>query len=133
MATNASTQAALYLGSTNASLITETFDLSINVTTDTAEDTAHGDTWRTFIPTLSSFEMSMGKHYDDAAGGGQLQAWVIARTSLKFYLYPSRNTTSIYWYGTIYLGGGGMAMGLEDVIDSTFTAIPITAPTYVHA
>lgn len=133
MATNASTQAQVYLGVTNASPITETFDLSINVTTDTAEDTAHGDTWRTFIPTLSSFDMSISKHYDDAAGGGQLQAWVIARTALKFYLYPSRNTTSIYWYGTIYLGGGGMAMGLEDVIDSTFTAIPITAPTYVHA
>ncbi len=132
MATAASTQAQIYLGSTNASPITETFDLSIEVTTDTAEDTAHGDTWRTFIPTLSTFNLNIGKHFDDAAGGGQLQSWVNSRTVLKFYLYPVRTTTTIYWYGTVYLTGGGMAMGLEDVIDSQFQAVPISQPTYVH-
>lgn len=132
MATSISTDAQIYLGVTNASPITETFDLSIEVTTDTAEDTAHGDDWRTFIPTLSTFDLSIGKHFDDAVGGGQLQAWVIARTALRFYLYPNRNTTTIYWYGTIYLVGGGMTMGLEDIIDSTFTAVPISQPTYVH-
>lgn len=132
MATAASTQAQIYLGSTNASPITETFDLSIEVTTDTAEDSAHGDTWRTFIPTLSTFNLNIGKHFDDAAGGGQLQSWVNSRTSLKFYLYPIRTTTTIYWYGTVYLTGGGMAMGLEEVIDSQFQAVPISQPTYVH-
>jgi hypothetical protein len=132
MATAASTNAQLYLGVTNASPISETFDLSIEVTTDTAEDTAHGDTWRTFIPTLSSFEISIGAHLDFAASGGQLIAWVIARTTLKFYLYPDRNTATVYWYGTIRLGGGGMSLGLEDVVDTTFTGIPASVPAYNH-
>lgn len=132
MATAAGTNALLYLGVTNASPITETFDLSIETSTDTAEDTAHGDSWRTFIPTLSTFDMTIDKHLDLAAGGGQLQTWVIARTVLKYYLYPDRNTATVYWYGTCYLGGGGMAMGLEDVIDSNFTAIPISQPAYQH-
>ena len=132
MATAAGTNAILYLGVTNASPITETFDLSIETTTDTAEDSAHGDSWRTFIPTLSTFDMTIGKHLDLAASGGQLQAWVIARTALKYYLYPDRNTTTVYWYGTMYLGGGGMSMGLEDVIDSTFSSIPISQPSYQH-
>lgn len=132
MATSISTNAQIYLGVTNASPITETVDLSIEVTTDTAEDTSHGDSWRTFLTTLSTFDLSITKHHDDATGGGQLQAWVISRTVLKFYLYPNRNTTTIYWYGTLILGGGGMTMGLEDVIDSTFTGIPQSQPTYVH-
>jgi hypothetical protein len=130
--TAAGTNAILYLGSTNAAAIDETFNLSINVTTDTAEDTAHGDVWRTFIPTLSNFEMDIEKHYDFAAGGGAMQTWVNSRTALKFYLYPRRSDATIYWYGTMYLGGGGMSMGLEDVIDQTFSIIPITAPTLVH-
>jgi len=132
MATAASTNAQLYLGVTNASPIPETFDLSIETTTDTAEDTSHGDVWRTFIPTLSSFEISIGAHLYMAAGGGALTAWAIARTVLKFYLYPDRNTTTVYWHGSIRLGAGGTSLGLEDVIDNTFTGIPASVPAYVH-
>lgn len=132
MTTAASTNAQLYLGVTNASPVSETFDLSIDVSTDSAEDTAHGDTWRTFIPTLSSFEIAIGRHLDLAAGGGDLVAWAIARTTLKYYLYPDRNTTTVYWYGTIRLGSAGMPLGLEDVIDTNFTGIPASQPTYVH-
>jgi hypothetical protein len=132
MATKAGTNAIIYLGTTNASPITETVDLSIETTTDTAEDTAHGDVWRTFIPTLSTFDMSITKHFDSAAGGGQLQTWAINRTQLKYYLYPDRADSTVYWYGDVRIGGGGMSMGLEDVIDSQFTGIPAGQPTYVH-
>jgi hypothetical protein len=132
MATDVGTNAIIYLGTTNASPITETFDLSIETTTDFADDSAHGDVWRTFIPTLSTFEMTINKHFDNAASGGQLQTWVISRTVLKYYLYPNRTSSTIYWYGTCYLGGGGMSMTLEDVIDSTFQAQPISQPSYVH-
>ncbi len=130
--TAASTNAQLYLGVTNASPIDETFDLSIETSTDTAEDTAHGDTWRTFIPTLSTFDLTIDKHVDFATGGGAIQAWAIARTVLKYYLYPDRNTATVYWYGTVRVGGGGMSMGLEDVVDSNFVGIPVSQPTYVH-
>jgi hypothetical protein len=132
MATDVGTNAIIYLGTTNASPITETFDLSIETTTDFADDSAHGDVWRTFIPTLSTFEMTINKHFDNAASGGALQAFVINRSVLKYYLYPNRTSSTIYWYGTCYLGGGGMSMTLEDVIDSTFQAQPISQPTYVH-
>lgn len=132
MATAAGTNAQLYLGVTNASPVAETFDLSIETSTDTAEDTAHGDVWRTFIPTLSTFDLTIDKHVDMAAGGGELQAWAIARTVLKYYLYPDRNTTAVYWYGTVRLGGGGMSMGLEDVIDANFVGIPVSQPSYQH-
>lgn len=132
MATNVGTNAIIYLGETNASPITETYDLSIETETDFADDSAHGDTWRTFIPTLSTFSVTINKHFDDATGGGQLQSWVINRTTLKYYLYPNRSSATIYWYGTLKLGGGGMSMTLEDVIDSTFTAQPVSQPTYIH-
>jgi hypothetical protein len=132
MATKAGTNAISYVGTTNASPITETFDISIKTTTDFADDSSHGDSWRTFIPTLSTFELTLNKHFDSAAGGGQLQQWVISRTTLKYYLYPDRSDATIYWYGTMTLGGGGMSMTLEDVIDSEFMAQPVSQPTYVH-
>jgi hypothetical protein len=132
MATKAGTDAILYLGVTNASRVDETYDLSIETTTDFAEDTAHGDAFRTFIPTLGTFSLTVGKHFDSAAGGGQLQQWAIAKTLLKFYLYPDRADATIYWYGTGYLGGGGMSMTLEDVIDSEFEFQPSGQPNYVH-
>jgi hypothetical protein len=132
MATKAGTNAIIYLGATNASAITETFNLSVEVSTDTAEDTAHGDTWRTRIPTLSDFTLEMEKHHDFAAGGGALITAVINRTLQKYYLYPDRADATIYWYGTAYLAGGGMSLGLEDVIDSSFSVIPVSQPALVH-
>lgn len=132
MATAAGTNAIIYLGDTTASAVTETFDISVEVSSDTAEDTAHGDTWRTRIPTLNDFEISLNKHWDDGTGGGQITNWVINRTILKYYLYPVRSTATIYWYGTARVGGGGMSLGLEDVIDQEFTLYPVSQPTYIH-
>lgn len=134
--TDVGTNAILYLGATTATVVEETTDLSIEVTTDTAEDTAHGDTWRTFVPTLSTFDMSIDKHVDfgatAGANGGQLQKWVIDRTVLRFYLYPRRTDATIYWYGTARLTGGGMSMGLEDIVGSSFSISPVSQPSYVH-
>jgi hypothetical protein len=134
MATIAGTNAILYLGlnSGSAGPITETFDLSVETETDFADDSAHGDVWRTFLPTLSTFTMSINKHFDDAAGGGQLQNWVIGRNLLRFYLYPARTTSTIYFYGTGYLGGGGIGLTLEDIADSAFTFQPSGQPGYIH-
>ena len=132
MPTAASTNAVIYLGEAAASPIAETFDISANVTSDTAEDTAHGDTWRTRIPTLNDFTLSLSKHWVDDAGGGREVQWVINRTILRYYLYPVRTTTTIYWYGTCRLGGGGLSLGLEDVIDQEFEAYPVSQPLYVH-
>lgn len=132
MGTAAATNAVIYLGEAAASPVTETFDISANVTSDTAEDTAHGDTWRTRIPTLNDFEIALSKHWDDAAGGGQIVQWVINRTVLRYYLYPVRTTATIYWYGTARVGGGGLTLGLEDVIDQEFTLYPVSQPVYVH-
>ena len=132
MATIIGTNAIIYLGTTNASPITETYNLSVETTTDFAEDTAHGDVWRTFLPTLSTFTTTIEKHFDDATGGGQMQQWVIGRDLLKFYLYPSRSTSTIYFYGTGYLGGGGITLELEDIANSSFTLQPAAAISYVH-
>lgn len=130
MATASGVNAILYMGATNASEVTETFNLSIEVSTDTVEDTAHGDVWRTFIPTLSTFDMTIEKHFDTAYH--VLQDAVINRTVMKFYLYPRRTDSTIYWYGTAYLTGGGQTLGLEDIINESYGIAPVAQPTYVH-
>ena len=72
------------------------------MTSDTAEDTAHGDTWRTRIPTLNDFEISLSKHWDDAAGGLWVPDQVIADVITPIYfqsafiaLNPENGQTAI--------------------------------------
>lgn len=134
MATTVGTRAILYLGanSGDASAETETFNLEAEITTDFAEDTAHGDTWRTFLPTLSTFGLTVEKHFDTATAGARALNWVISRTLLKFYFYPDRDVPTIYFYGTGFLGGGNVPAGLEDVINQTFNLQPQGQPAYVH-
>lgn len=134
MATASATQAILYIGPNSgaASSVSETTAMEVSISTDTVEDTAHGDTFRTYLLTLSDFELSFTRNYDDSAGGGAVQKYVIDRTLLKFYVYPVRTTATIYWYGTGYLTGGGMTLGLEDVIASEFSLTPAGAIGYIH-
>lgn len=132
--TGVGTNALVYLGLANgeASPVDETFNATVSVTTDTAEDTAHGDFWRTFIPTLSNWEATVEKHTDFGLGGGQMQQWAITRAVLKYYIYPDRDHMTVYWYGTARLGGGGQTMGLEDVVNESYTLIPVSQPSYNH-
>ena len=134
MATAVGTNAILYLSALTDSASTEpeTFEIEAEITTDFAEDTAHGDVWRTFLPTLSTFGLNIQKHFDTATGGGRCLGWVINRTELKFYFYPVRTIPTIYFYGTGYAGGGNVPAALEDVINQTFTVQPSGQPGYVH-
>jgi hypothetical protein len=134
MATTVGTNAILYVSALadSASEETETYNLEAEVTTDFAEDTAHGDVWRTFLPTLSTFGLTIEKHFDTATAGARMLNWVIGRTEVKFYFYPNRTVPTVYFYGNGYLGGGNVPAGLEDVINQTFTLQPSGQPGYVH-
>lgn len=134
MSATTGTNAIVYLAplASAASAETLTFNISADVETDFGETTAHGQSWRTFLPTLSTFGLEIEKRFDTAAGGGRFLGWVIAKTELRFYFYPNRQIPGIYFAGTGYAGGGNVPAGLEDVIDQTFTIQPSGEPIYVH-
>lgn len=133
MATKHGINAGLYMGPNSgvAVPITETTEITIEIDTDFASDAAQGDSWDTSLPGLSTFSLTFTKHYDSAAGGQTLLQAVRDRTLQKFYAYPDRSDNTVYVYGTGYLGGGGLNMGMGDVIDQEFSLEPSSQPTIV--
>jgi hypothetical protein len=124
--------ARLMLGaaSGSASLVSESHGWNLNIDTDMGEDTAQGDSFGTRLPGIHEFNIEVQKWFDQATGA--LTAAVVARTRQKFYAYPDFSDTTIYWYGTGYLSGGGMDAPINGVVDQAITLFPDADPTYVH-
>lgn len=98
----------------NGAFVTEGTGISVSFAREFIEDTAYGDTNRTFQTGFGDFEVSVKRHYDQAGFFG-LESDAIANDPEPrlFYVYPDRNVTTEYWYGTGYVSlddqGGDMA------------------------
>lgn len=102
----------------NGAFVTEGMAISVSFDREWIEDTSYGDTNRTWQPGFGDFEMTVRRHYDQAGFRG-METDAIANTpsARGFYLYPDRNVTGDYWYGSGYVSlddhGGDMG-GLWD-------------------
>jgi len=98
----------------NNAFVTEGTAISISFDREFIEDTAYGDTNRTYQTGFGDFEISVTRHYDQTGFFG-LEDDAIANdpTPRLFYVYPDRNTEAEYWYGTGYVSlddqGGDMS------------------------
>lgn len=102
----------------NAAFVTEGTAISVSFDREWIEDTAYGDTNRTYQPGFGDFEMTVRRHYDQAGFRGiEVDAIANDPTPRPFYMYPNRAVTTDYWYGSGYVGldehGGDMG-GLWD-------------------
>lgn len=72
---------------------------SINFATEKAEVTAFGDDNKVYVAGLPDASGDFSGFYDDAT----VQTYTAALDGIarKFYLYPSTNTNSQYWFGEI--------------------------------
>lgn len=131
MATRHGLNAILYMGpnSGSASAVAETHGLNMNVDTDFAEDSSQGDSWKTYLVGLNDFKLEIDKWYDNSTG--VLLNASINKTLMKFYLYPDRADSTIYFYGTNYIGGGGLNAPINAAIDQKFTLVANSQPVYV--
>ena len=94
----------IYLGATSggaAAVITEAYRWSVDVDRDTSEDSAFGDTWKTFLSGMLSWSMSATFNHDTAEAIPFNAATQLAGT-VRVYLYPNRATTTQYYYGFCY-------------------------------
>lgn len=97
----------------DGAFVTEGTAISVSFDREWIEDTAYGDTNRTYQPGFGDFEMTVRRHYDQAGFFG-LHSDAIANTPApkNFYLYPDRSVLTDYWYGTGYVSldesGGDM-------------------------
>lgn len=130
MATKHGVNSRVYMGSSNASPIAETHNLSLGFDTDFAEDSSQGDSFKTYLAGLSDFTFEIDKWYDTA--DHTLIDAVIARTTMKFYFYPDASDNTVYVYGQGTIGGGGFKAGIGDIVDQTYQFRASSQPTYKH-
>jgi len=102
MAKSHGKNAALYLGAVTAVPVAETSNISISLPTDFADASAHGATYKEYVPGLRDLTIAVDKFYDDAYGT-MINA-AIANTVLWFYAYPNRTVTGKYFMGQCYVG-----------------------------
>lgn len=129
MATRHGLQAAIYMGSSVAIPVAETHGISVSVDTDFAEDSAQGDSWKTYIAGLNDFTVEISKWFDSAEKA--LINAVINKTVMKFYFYPDRTDNTNYVYGTGYVGGGGFDAPIDGIVDQTYRLVAYSQPTVV--
>lgn len=131
MATKHGRNAVLYWGQNTAVPVAETHDdITANLEPDYAEDTAHGDNFKTRIPGALDFQLQFRSWFDTAYH--TLMDDAIAKTVGRWYWYPDRTDSTIYWYGTGYLGMTEYATPMAGIVDTGFTVTPATQPTYKH-
>ncbi len=130
MATKHGVNARLYLGASVPIPVTETHNLDLGFSTDFAEDSSQGDSFKTYLAGLADFTLKIDRWYDSAES--VLLDAVIARTTLKFYFYPDAADNTVYVYGSGQLGGGGFKAGIGDVVDQSYEFRASSQPTYKH-
>ncbi len=98
MATLIGTDASVYW---NAVAVPETKNAAIDLGSDFADDTVHGDANRSFAPTFANFGASITGLYDTGvAGSGVIVADALAKTSRSFSIYLGNSQN--YFLGNAY-------------------------------
>jgi hypothetical protein len=92
----------LYVGLANSGATAEpvTFlnQWDIKFETDKEEVTAFGDTNKVYVSGLPDAQGSFAGFYDDTSA--QLYTAASDGAARKFYLYPTTDSTSVYFFGT---------------------------------
>ena len=132
MATVLSRDACIYWG-TGASpgRISETRNISIDLGSDFAEDTVHGDIFRSEAPTFSRFGVSVTGLYDDSVF--TVIDAAIAKSEGYFYIYSKSNVNTQYFYGRGYVSVDENAYPHDDFSGLNWSLRPSGTVTFKHA
>lgn len=82
MATHTGSEGTIHVG-TNA--VAEIRSYNVNENADTIEDTAMGDTARTYKPSLTSFDGTLDVFWDETDTNGQVALAIGGEVTIKFY------------------------------------------------
>jgi hypothetical protein len=122
--------AVLYLGATTATPVAESTSITAQTGADFADATAHGATFKKYVPGIADYQLSVDKFYDDAYFT-MLDA-AFGATVLKHYFYPDRANTGVYFYGTVYLSLDSLQVPVGDMATESWTIVPAGATTFRH-
>ncbi len=102
--------------------VTEGTAISVSFDREWIEDTAYGDSNRTYQAGFGDFEMTVRRHFD-ALGfqGMQVDAIATSPAPKAFYLYEDRTDKNEYWYGTGYVSLDDHGGDMGSLVEETYT------------
>lgn len=115
---------ATYLGQDGvvkigANAIAEVKSFSVEETGESVEDTAQGDTWRTFKPGLKSFSGTIEAQFDDTDATGQSLLNIGDEPTL--ILFPMGDNEGIKLTGNVVITGRSITSELESIVTASFS------------
>jgi hypothetical protein len=118
MATHTGSEGTVRVGATNNVL--EIRSYSIEETADTAEDTAMGDSYRTFKTTLKAWTGSVDVFWDELDTTGQGALIVGSEVAIRF-LPEGATTGDLYFTGNAIVTGKTVTGSFDGMVESTIT------------
>lgn len=102
MATVHGKNAAVYMqgSGSDAVLVSEANEWSIDFSFDTEPDSAFGDIWETSLRGLIRATGTVNGNFDTAQS--TMFDAVLATTPRKLYVYPDRDSPTRYYYSTVW-------------------------------
>lgn len=132
MATQIGRDASVYWGTGTPALIPETRNVTVDLGSEFADDTVHGDTVRTFAPTYASANISVTGLYDTASGkSNQIIADALAKASGKFSIYIGNSLR--YFYGSGYVSVDEVGQPHDDFSSFNWTIRPSAQVGFYNA
>lgn len=119
MATHTGSEGTVRVG---ANTIAEIRSYSIEETSDTAEDTSMGDSYRTFKTTLKAWTASVDVFWDETDTNGQVAMTVGSEVTLN--VYPEGASPAVsekYLTGTAIVTGKTVTASFDGMVESTIT------------
>lgn len=101
--------------------ITKSHGLKLNVPTDFAEGTGHGDGFKEYTPGLQDFKATVLAWYDTAYT--TLEAMSVNKTSEYFQIYFDFADTLNYYRGQCYFGQDEVNLDIGNTAGMGYTAV----------
>ena len=99
--------------------VAEVRSYSIELTGDTIEDTALGDTRRTFKAGLTSWSGSIDCYHDETDANAQMA--MDPGSSLTLNLYPEGDTSGdMYFTGTAFITSRSINASLDGMVEASY-------------
>ena len=101
--------------------VAEVKSWSLNTSAETIEDTAMGDTARTYLPGLTSADASLDVFWDETDSAGQTA--LAPGASVTLVLYPEGSASgAVYYTGTAIVTSKSTTGSFDGMVEASISA-----------
>lgn len=109
--------------------VNKSHGLKMNLPTDFSEDTSHGDSFKSYLPGLQDWKVTVDSWYDTAYT--TLEYSSKNKASYYFTIYPDFADTLNYYRGQCYFGMDNLDLSLGNTAGFSFTSVIANADVVI--